>query len=217
MRSRIDPSMIPAFPDLSLEKQLWDQGYDRIGGVDEAGRGALAGPVAAAVVILPPDTGVASALEGVLDSKQMTAAARLKLAARIKKIALDYHVGFADPQEIDRVGILPATKLAAYRAIKLLEMEPAYLLLDYLLLDDLNIPQVSLIKGDARSMSIAAASIMAKTARDSLMQNLGSECPEYGFEAHKGYGTFRHKQAIDEFGATEYHRMTFSPFKKEWE
>ena len=208
--------MIPDHPDLSLEKRLWDQGFDLIGGVDEAGRGALAGPVAAAIVILPPEPGISTTLAGALDSKQMTAVARSRLADRVKKIALAYHVGFASPKEIDKIGILPATKLAANRAIMKIIEKPTYLMLDYLLLDDIQVPQVSLIKGDARSLTIAAASILAKTARDSLMKKIGLELPEFGFEAHKGYGTIKHRQAIDAHGATQHHRLTFSPFKQEW-
>jgi ribonuclease HII len=207
---------IPDAPDVSFESAVWQNGGEWVAGVDEAGRGALAGPVAAAAVILSPKTGVAAHLSGVRDSKQMSAAARLFWAERIKSTALAWAVGFAAPSEIDQVGILPATRLAAERALLQLNPAPDYVLLDYLFLPENLLPQTALIKGDQRSLSIAAASVLAKTTRDSLMQELDTQYPGYDLRLHKGYGTARHLQHLQQLGPSPIHRQSFAPCKKVW-
>lgn len=210
MTSRIDPADIPPAPNLFWERALWAQGFAHVAGVDEAGRGALAGPVCAAAVILPATMDAPLPLEGVRDSKQMTPTQREHWAARIREIALAWGVAFASPQEIDTLGIIPATRLAARRALAALTLPPDALLLDYLLLPEIEIPQTSLIKGDARSLSIAAASVLAKTSRDALMVEIDSQFPGYGFSRHKGYGTQAHREAIARLGLSPVHRATFA-------
>lgn len=205
---------IPDSPDVSFESAVWQNGGEWVAGVDEAGRGALAGPVAAAAVILLPGTGVAAHLSGVRDSKQMSASARLFWAERIKSVALTWAVGLASPSEIDQLGILPATRLAAERALQQLKPAPDYVLLDYLFLPENSLPQTALIKGDQRSLSIAAASVLAKTTRDSLMQELDAQYPGYELGLHKGYGTARHLQHLLRLGPSAIHRQSFAPCKK---
>ncbi len=207
--ARFDPALLPPAPDLSFEQALWAAGVRYAAGIDEAGRGALAGPVAAAAVILPPEPGLAEHLAGVQDSKQLSPAQRQALRPRIQEAALAWGVGMASPQEIDQLGILPATRLAAWRAIQALQPAPQHLLLDWLLLPDLDIPQTALVKGDCRVLSIAAASILAKTARDDLMVDLAAQHPAYGFEQHKGYGTLAHRRALASCGPCPQHRLTW--------
>ncbi|RME08576.1 MAG: ribonuclease HII [Anaerolineae bacterium] len=209
MTSRVDPADIPPAPDLSWERALWAQGFTHVAGVDEAGRGALAGPVCAASVILPPVMDAPLPLEGVRDSKKMTPAQRAHWAARIREVALAWGVAFASAAEIDALGIIPATRLAVRRALAALTHPPDALLLDYLLLPEIGIPQTSLIKGDSRSLSIAAASVLAKTARDALMIEMDAQYPGYGFARHKGYGTPGHRQALARLGPSPLHRTTF--------
>lgn len=206
---KFDRALIPPSPDLSFEVALWSRGVRLVAGIDEAGRGSLAGPVAAGVVILPPDAGLAQRLDGVRDSKEMTPAERERWAGRLAEIALGYAVGFASVAEIDQQGVVPATRLAACRALQALSICPQHLLLDYLELAEVPLPQTSLVKGDARSLSIAAASIFAKTRRDALMCDLDQQYPGYGLAAHKGYGTARHRQALGELGYSAIHRKTF--------
>ena len=210
MPARIDPADLPRFPGLLFEKDLWKQGLKRIGGVDEAGRGAWAGPVAAAVVVLPSDAKVEKKLSGVRDSKQMTAKQREIWADNIKKVCVSWGVGYTSPEEIDEIGIVPATRLAAWRALEQLPFEPDHLLLDYLFLPDVEIPQTSLIKGDRRSLSAAAASVLAKTNRDALMREMDEEFPGYGFGQHKGYGTKKHQAAIRKLGLCAVHRKSWN-------
>ena len=202
---------IPPDPDLSFEVQLWQSGAQRIAGIDEAGRGALAGPVAAAAVIFLPEPALSHKLEGVRDSKQMTPNDRSAWAQRLPGIALDWAVGFAEADEIDALGIVPATRLAIRRALSQLSTQPDHLLVDFLKLPDENIPQTSLIKGDARSLSIAAASILAKTSRDGLCSDLEMKYPGYGFARHKGYGTRFHLNALARLGPSPAHRRSFKP------
>ena len=160
-------------PDLTFERKLWHSGLTYIAGMDEAGRGALAGPVAVGVVILPNKPRLSSTLSGVRDSKQMTPLAREQLAPRIKESALAWSVGLASSEEIDSLGIVPAARLAALRAIETLSIFPDFLLTDFRLeLPELDILQMSLVKGDAKCLSIAAASVLAKTTRDALMCEL---------------------------------------------
>lgn len=204
----------PAWPDLSFEKDLWTEGKTCVAGVDEAGRGAWAGPVTAAAVILPVDQpGLSELLAGVRDSKLMSASQREKWAAEINRYAVALCVGWADFSEIDEFGILPATRLAMRRAIQGLNHCVDHVLIDAVELPDVNIPQTSLIKGDARSLTIAAASVLAKTSRDNLMRSLENEYPGYGFDRHKGYGTARHQTALQKLGVSFIHRRSYAPIK----
>ena len=200
-------------PNLGFEQALWAAGCLEVAGIDEAGRGALAGPVAAAAVILPADPAVLPRLGGVRDSKQMTPAQRERWAAIICQEAAAQAVAFASSEEIDALGIRPATRLAAQRAVLALELVPNHLLLDYLFLPELELPQTSLVRGDQRSLSIAAASVLAKTARDRLMQIMEGQYPGYGLACHKGYGTPRHLAALQQLGPTPIHRFTFQPLR----
>ncbi len=204
--------MIPK-PDLQYERRLWRSGLVRVAGLDEAGRGALAGPVCVATVILPSDDPhLARTLAGVRDSKQLTPPARDSLAPRIKAAALGWAVGFASAEEIDALGIVPAARLAGLRALESLECD--YLLTDFRLeFPDLDLPQTALVKGDQKSLSIAAASVLAKTARDALMRELDSLYPGYGLGKHKGYGTQAHRSALKRLGHSPIHRKTFK-FKR---
>ena len=198
-------------PDTRLELDLWESGLLYIAGLDEAGRGALAGPVAVGAVILPYDNALLSrTLGGARDSKQMTPRARESLAPRIKETALTWSVGFADAGEIDSQGIVRATRLAAIRALHQFSMAPQYLLTDFRLeLPQLDISQTSLVRGDAHCLSIACASILAKTERDALMRELDSRHPGYGLEKHKGYGTRAHRSAMKRLGLSSVHRRSF--------
>ena len=209
MSARFDPALLPPAPDLSFEKAYWEAGVSRVGGIDEAGRGPLAGPVAAAVVILPPHPDMMVRLAGVRDSKQMTPAQREAAGGRIREAALGYAVGFAEAAEIDALGILPATRLAAWRALQALEAAPEHLLLDCLFLPEVELPQTSLIKGDCRSLSVAAASVLAKTARDARLVEMEQQYPGYGFARHKGYGTAAHREALQRMGLCREHRKSF--------
>lgn len=209
MTPKFDLASLPPAPDLAFEKDLWFAGFCRVAGIDEAGRGALCGPVTAGAVVLPPDRDLSLRLQGVRDSKEMSPDSRSFWAARIREEALAWGVGFASPQEIDAIGILPATFLAAGRALAALASPADHLLLDFIRLPDSPLPQTSLVKGDARSLSIAAASVLAKTARDALMIELDSLYPGYGFAAHKGYATRAHYAALARLGPCEIHRRTF--------
>ncbi len=213
MTRRYDPADIPPAPDLRFENRLWDAGLPRVAGVDEAGRGAWAGPVSAGAVILPPGAEIAARLRGVRDSKQMIPAGRARWAEVIKEQALAWGVGFASSQEIDALGIVPATRLAMARALACLGMPAGHLLVDALRLPEIALPQTPLVKGDARSLSIAAASVLAKTARDALMVQLDEQYPAYGFARHKGYGTASHMQALQRVGPCPLHRFSFAPVK----
>jgi ribonuclease HII len=197
-------------PDLTYESNLWPY-YRHIAGLDEAGRGALAGPVAVGAVILPNDKALLSrTLAGVRDSKQMTPLERESLAPRIKDAALTWSVGFASAEEIDAQGIVAATRLAALRALHGLAFAPHYLLTDFRLeLPELDTPQTALVKGDALCLSIAAASVLAKTARDQLMCELDQCYRGYGLGKHKGYGTQSHRSAMKRLGVSPIHRRSF--------
>jgi ribonuclease HII len=196
-------------PPLRYEKGLWALGYKYIGGVDEAGRGAWAGPVAAAVVILPSNAVMLQSLAGVRDSKRMTPLQRERAAPIIKAESLAWGVGFSSSQEIDEMGILPATRQAIMRALEMLPRFPEYLLLDYIHWPGLASPHLALPKGESQSLSIAAASVLAKTARDSVMCELEIQHPGYGFDCHKGYGTAKHRAALTRLGACQIHRTSF--------
>jgi ribonuclease HII len=209
MVEKFDRSLLPGEPDLSFETALWEAGIQFIAGIDEAGRGSLAGPVAAAAVVFPSRPEVAGALSGVRDSKQMTSLQREAGARRIRQAALAWGVGFASVEEIESLGILPATRRAVERAVEALSILPDHLLLDCLFLPEAPLPQTSLVKGDCRSMSIAAASVLAKTGRDALMRACEAQYPGYGFTVHKGYGTAAHRAAIDRLGPCALHRRNF--------
>ena len=201
-------------PDTDFEDQFQCQGYSRVAGLDEVGRGCLAGPVAAGAVILPPCP--PSELRAVArDSKQLSPRQRETAYAVIVKSALSYSVGWAAAAEIDRNGIVPSVRFAMRRALSKLRPAADSLLIDALSLQEVNLPQKSIIRGDSKSLSIAAASIVAKVERDSLMSNLAEEYSGYGFESHKGYGTERHMAAIRRLGPCPEHRMSFSPLNRE--
>lgn len=197
-------------PDLTFENELWSA-YRFIAGLDEAGRGALAGPVFVGTVILPHDhPHLARTLSGVRDSKQLTPRRRSALVPQIREAALASGIGFASAEEIDRMGIVPATRLAASRALESLDFFPDYLLTDFRLeLPEVDIHQTAIVKGDAISLTIACASVLAKTARDEWMCGLSSEYPEYDFSRHKGYGTSLHRNMIGTLGHSPIHRKTF--------
>jgi ribonuclease HII len=214
-KARFDPACLPERPDLSFESDLWQAGCVFVGGVDEAGRGALAGPVAAGAAILPSDDpDLFQKLEGVRDSKEMRPGARSFWANAIKKRAAAWGVGFASAREIDDIGIVPATCLAAGRALSACHLHVDHLLVDYLTLPDMPAPQTSLVKGDARSLSIACASVLAKVSRDELMIAMDDTFPGYGFAQHKGYGTADHRRALGTLGPCEQHRRSFAPVSK---
>lgn len=189
----------------TFENEGYQKGYTYIGGIDEAGRGPLAGPVVAAVVVFKPGTKI----EGINDSKKLSEAKRDELFDIIKEQALDYGIGIVQKEEIDEYNILNATYMAMKKAINCLKKTPDYLLVDAAHVPDVNIDQKSIIKGDSKSISIAAASILAKVTRDSLMYEYDKMYPEYGFASHKGYGTDQHYKAIREHGITPIHRKSF--------
>lgn len=191
------------------EESLWEKGYDFIGGIDEVGRGPLAGPVVASCVILSPQF----FLPGLIDSKKISEQKREKFFSRIIEEAVAVGIGMATAEEIDRLNIYEATKLAMYRAISDLPIKPNYLLIDAMTLEN-EIPQQSIIKGDLKSISIAASSIVAKVTRDTYMKKLAEKYPQYGFENHKGYGTREHIRAIEKYGPMKEHRKTFVPTVK---
>jgi ribonuclease HII len=205
-----------AGPTLTLERRLLRQGQRLIAGVDEVGRGAWAGPVVAAAVILPLEhPRLRAALRGVNDSKQLTARQRERLASVIGEVALAVGVGGANSIEVDRHGLLAATRAAMQRAIAMLSPQPAALLVDAVDLSPVvPLPQETVIYGDSRSLSIAAASIVAKVARDRWMVGLDERFPGYGFAQHKGYGTPEHCAALEKFGVCEAHRLSYGPILK---
>ena len=200
-------------PDLHLEQTLWQGGIMRLAGLDEAGRGAWAGPVAAAAVILPADPHLTRRLDGVRDSKQMTPRQRARWADEIRQLALAFGVGMATNEEIDAMGIVAATRLAMLRALQALPLTPDHLLLDALILPEAEQNQTALIKGDCRCLSIAAASVLAKTSRDQFMQGLEEIYPGYAFGRHKGYGTRLHRLALRQKGPCDAHRFSFAPLR----
>lgn len=194
-------------PTEEFEQEARRCGYRRIAGVDEAGRGPLAGPVVAAAVILP----VRCRLIGVDDSKQLSASERDRLYAAIMDRAVCVGVGSSTAEEIDRINILEATKLAMRRALAELSPAPDYVLIDAMSLTGLAMPVRPIIKGDALSLSIAAASIVAKVTRDRLMAQFHKAYPQYNFLSHKGYGTEEHLVRLAEYGPSPIHRRTFAP------
>lgn len=201
-------------PGLDHEQRLWAGGYRCVAGLDEAGRGAWAGPVVAAAVILPPhDPALARHLLGVRDSKQLTPARRGALLETIQRHALAWGVGAVPPGGIDEMGIVAATRKAMYLALQALSSRADYLLIDYLRLPEVALPQTSMPKGDARILSIAAASIVAKVSRDRMMVELDAQYPGYDFGRHKGYGTAQHRAALAALGPSPIHRLSFAPLR----
>lgn len=203
---------LPQYPDLTHEARLWAAGACRLAGLDEAGRGAWAGPVVAAAVILPVGgAGLQAQLRGVRDSKMMTARQREHWAACILDVALAAGVGETSADQVDELGLIAATRRAMRQAIEALGLPPDHLLIDHLRLTGIAIPQTPLTHGDARCLSIAAASVIAKVARDRRMVDLESLWPGYGFGLHKGYGTHAHQAALARLGPSPIHRRTYAP------
>lgn len=201
-------------PSLAEEMAALQSGHTVVAGLDEAGRGTWAGPVAAGAVALSPDSlDRLAALGGVRDSKMLTPRAREELEPRIVQAALAVGFGLASAAEIDAIGILPATRLAMRRALASLSSQAEFLLIDAVRLPQLHIPQKSIVKGDALCLSVAAASIVAKVRRDRLMAELDAMYPGYGFARHKGYGTAQHWAALEAQGPCPIHRRTFAPVR----
>jgi len=201
-------------PDLREEMALYAEGYRHIAGLDEAGRGSWAGPVVAGAVILPIDQpDLSQQLEGVRDSKQLTPRQRERLYGIIVSAALAVGVGIVPQDKIDELGIVPATRQAMNLAIAELNPAPDFLLIDFLNLPGLSIPQKGIAGGDALSLSIATASIVAKVTRDRLMVELDARYPEYGFARHKGYGTRQHRESLARLGLSPVHRLSYAPMR----
>lgn len=193
-------------PDYEFEKAAVNSGFSCICGVDEAGRGPLAGPVCAAAVILPED----AVIEGLDDSKKLTEKKRERLYDIIKETAVAYSVAYGTLEEIETVNILEATYLAMNRAIEGLSVKPDFALIDGNRVPrGIKIPCETIVKGDSKSMSVAAASVLAKVTRDRLMLEYDKKYPEYNFKKHKGYGTKEHTELIKQYGPCEIHRLSF--------
>jgi len=191
------------------ENELRSQNYKYIVGTDEAGRGPMAGPVVVAAVILPFDVKI----EGINDSKQLTAKQRDKLYEKIIETAIEYSIEFIDVEDVDKLNVYEASRIGMINCIKKLKTPVDYVLTDAMKLE-LDIPCLSLIKGDAKSASIAAASILAKVSRDRYMIEISKKYPQYGFEKHKGYVTKYHLEMLEKYGPCEIHRKSFDPVKK---
>jgi len=210
--------MIPKSSDrFEFERVLWRQGVARIAGVDEAGRGPLAGPVVAAAAILPAkwaDSGLPGELEGLNDSKQLTKTQREKFFTVLTSCGqVEFAIAQIDAAQIDAVNILQATHRAMNDALAKLTPAPQHALVDGRAVKTLRVPQTAIVKGDARSYSIAAASVLAKVTRDRLMLEFDRQWPVYGFAGHKGYGTTRHLAALATHGPCPIHRKSFAPLK----
>jgi ribonuclease HII len=202
--------------DLAREQELWEAGYRWVAGLDEVGRGALAGPVVAAAVILPPGrSDLCAILDKVRDSKMLTPHQREALFPLIRATSLGIGIGIASAGFIDRWGIVPAVKQAMWMAVANLPVAPDYLLIDAVRLPEAGIAQESIIKGDSHILSIAAASVVAKVFRDRLMVALDQYHPGYGFAVHKGYGTAAHRTALERLGPCPAHRRSFAPLRRE--
>lgn len=203
---------VKTLPDLSLELALWAAGLGTLAGLDEAGRGAWAGPLVAAVVVLPPRRpDIAQALWGVRDSKQMTPHQREHWEQRIREVAQAVATGMASAVEVDERGPLGATRLAMERALEGLTQPIDLLLIDHLRLPEVELPQAGIPAGDSQVLSIAAASVVAKVTRDRVMVDLARSYPGYVFDAHKGYGTRQHQAALRRLGPCPIHRHSFEP------
>ena len=204
---------MPAKPDWSVERLLWNQGYMQVAGVDEVGRGPLAGPVTAAAVVFSP-TFKKSDLPGLNDSKKLTALARERLSPRIWTFAEGVGIGIASHDEVDSLGIVDATKTAMIRAIRQLGNQVDHLLVDAIPLSTGGLPCRAIIHGDALCSSISAASIVAKVARDGIMQEMDVLYPGYSFSQHKGYSTEIHIAALKQLGPSPIHRRSFAPVQR---
>ena len=194
---------------LSYEKKLYQSGYSLICGTDEAGRGPLAGPVVAADVILQKNY----TLDGLNDSKQLSEKKREKYYPIIIKDAISYGIGIVDAKTIDEINIYEASRLAMKKAIASMSVKPDYVLTDAMPIKDLDIPVTSIVHGDALSLSIAAASVLAKVTRDHIMYDLDKKYPEYEFAKHKGYPTKRHLELLKKYGANSEYRFTYKPVR----
>ncbi len=195
---------------LNFERELWSKGIQFVAGVDEVGRGPLAGPVVAGAVIIDESFYI----EGLNDSKQLSEKKRNYFFEQIKEQAVAYSIGMVDHEMIDKINIFQATKLAMKEAIANLPIKPNSLLIDAVKLPEIPIHQQSIVKGDQRSVSIAAASILAKVTRDSYMKEIDKEYPQYQFASNMGYGTKDHVEALREYGPSPYHRLTFGQVKE---
>lgn len=191
----------------SYENKLFQEGHTLIAGCDEVGRGPLAGPVVAAAVILDPN----NPIEGLNDSKKLSEKKRELLDVEIKEKALAYKIIYIWPEEIDKINIYQASKKAMIEALLNLDKHPTFILSDAMPLGNIGIPFESIIKGDSKSATIAAASIIAKQERDRYMIEIGKQYPEYGFEKHKGYPTKLHLEALQKYGVLDIHRKTYKP------
>ena len=202
-------------PDFKRELELHSNDHQFVAGIDEAGRGALAGPVVAAAVILPLDRfDLARALSGVRDSKQLTPAARARWEMQIRELAMAVGIGESSADEVDKIGLLPATRTAMLRAVEALDPSPSFLLIDHILVPDIEIPQEAITRGDQSVLSIASASVLAKVWRDRMMAELDQRFAGYGFARHKGYGTAEHRQALARLGPCPEHRRSYSPVQQ---
>jgi ribonuclease HII len=215
----VDPAstagVSPLDPDLTAEAALHEGGFRHVAGVDEAGRGAWAGPLVAAAVVLPaPSTLPDGLLAGVRDSKLLSVGQREVLFEVITECARAVGVGAVAADEIDLLGLTAANELAMVRAVRALRVAPDFLLVDAFRLRSIGLPQRSLIRGDRCCMSIAAASIVAKVCRDRWLELLAERHPEYGFECHRGYGVAAHRRAISEVGPTTIHRLSYAPLRE---
>jgi len=197
---------------LTYERQAYLEGFDLLAGIDEVGRGPLAGPVVAAAVILPPELDeetVRNELSGIKDSKKLSPLQRQRAYHLIQKKAIGIGIGVVDEKTIDEINILQATYRAMHQAVANLSPCPGYLLIDGMTIPGINLPQHAIKKGDSLSLSIAAASIIAKVTRDDWMEQLHELYPEYNFASHKGYGTREHLKAIEKHGPCPIHRRSF--------
>lgn len=197
-------------PTNSEEIKAFSSGYRTVAGIDEVGRGSIAGPVVAAAVVLTEDLNFLWMCK-VRDSKKLTPLSREKIFNEIEESNIDFGIGIISPAEVDTLGIVRATKNAMIQAISNLAVRPDFLLIDAVPLSEVEIPGKAIIKGDEKCLSIAAASIVAKVSRDRIMVDEGNKFPEYGFEKHKGYLTPLHRQNLDVHGACQIHRMSFYP------
>lgn len=205
------PHSTESAPSLESEETLWLSGLRRVAGVDEAGRGAWAGPVVAAAVILRPDHTSAGALTGVRDSKQLSPRQRQAAAEAVRAAAWAIGVGVVPTAAVDEVGLSCAGQWAFWRSLRALGLQPDYVLVDGFPLWSSIYRQAALVRGDCRCLSIAAASVIAKVTRDEIMAGLDGEVPGYGFACHKGYGTPAHQAALARLGPSSYHRRSFRP------
>ncbi|WP_066053218.1 ribonuclease HII [Robertmurraya korlensis] len=208
-KESLEQARLKLFELSEYERLYKSQGFTFIAGIDEVGRGPLAGPVVAGAVILPDDFQIL----GIDDSKKLTETKREELYELIRKAAVSIGIGIIEAKEIDKINIYEATKKAMYVAINELHISPDFLLVDAMKLTT-PIPSEAIIKGDSKSISIAAASIIAKVTRDRMMKELAKSFPEYGFEKNMGYGTKEHTEALQLYGATPHHRRSFAPVKE---